>query len=723
MRPLLKLFCLLIFFPTILSAKNIAVKSGEHPNFSRLVVYTDLSDKPKLTRSERGFQVTTGNNEDRFRVTGVFDMIPRDRIADLTSAAGGALDIVLDCPCDAMTQTLPGGQFVIDIVDPPEALEPLPIRLGQSVSDDGEKHNQASAQSARRGLPIAVASDDDVAPEMLGSPPQNGAIDPASSSPAPTQSLMLNENGLLEQLARAAAQGLVDTPSIPAASPSENKENPPAPTDPPATDEDQAPITIPPPTTDHIRIQTSIDRDIGRSTAPSRVPDTDTACLPAQSFAIATWGGGDSEALDFTTHKTSLTTELDKLDSDTLRSFIQHQIYLTLGAEAQSYLASYGGILQNAEDLQLMAEIVETGTATRYAHMTAQLACDGPVALWAVLSQPRLPRDYPINTAAVISEFSILPRHLRIHLGPMVMRKFLAIGDTDTSIEINRISQRGIETLRTENTLADAQLLLKTGSGREGREQLVKIVESDDQNAVDAVLLLIDNHIETQSGIPDRTLELLSSLAHEHKTSAMGDDLAIAEIRGLIHAARFNEARANMRKFDLFPDREDGRHLQILNEFGLALSESGADGIFLRNTIGQPIWADAEEATRISVANRLLNLGFAAAAKEILVNQPAPPGRAARVLIAKAALSEGQAKVALGYLSGLNDAESQKMREAALVATEQVTTPTTPVALLPNDIAGDPAPEISLEAFEGMINDSKAVRARIQDALQSTDTP
>ncbi|MCK0139585.1 hypothetical protein [Aliiroseovarius sp. F47248L] len=713
---------LMICWPTLLPAKDITVKSGEHSDFSRLVVYTNLYDKPVLTRTENGFQMTTGSDGDRFAIAGVFDMIPRDRISDLKSSNDGVLNIVLNCSCDAKTQILPNGQFVIDVFNATEPREPFPSGLRQSDPDIPNKDNRTSALEARRGLPIAGTPDASDAGEKFVATIQDDAVDPAPLNPVRTNKLPPNENGLLEQLARAAAQGLVDAPSILDTSVSEHMETTPDPDEPAAEIEGPSPNSASPTATDHIRIQTSVDRDLGRPSAPSDTPETGATCHPPQSFSIANWGKGDGETLDFATYRASLTTEVDRLNPDTFRSFVQHQIFLTLGAEALSYLNSFRGILTNDEDLQLMAEIIETGSATGYARMTPHLACDGPVALWAVLSQPRLPRDHPINTAAVISEFSILPRHLRIHLGPMVMRKFLAIGDTDTSIEINRISQRGIETLSTEHTLADAQLLLETESSSKGRDQLIEIVDRDDHNAVDAILLLIENHIAMRTGIPDRTLELLGSLAHEHKASKRGADLAIAEVRGLIHATRFADARAKLHKFEHFPDQENDSHLQILNEFGMALSKSGSDGTFLRNTIDQPIWADAEEKTRIAIADRLLRLGFASAAKEILINQPFPPGRESRVLIARAAILEGKANVALGYLSGLNDAESQKMRDTFLPATDQMTISTVSTGFRPNNIASEPATEISLEAVGRMIDDSKAIRARVEDALQNERT-
>lgn len=699
----LLMLCVVIWWPTILSAETIKVRSGEHATFSRLVIYLDPSDTPALIRTPTGLRITSGNATDRFDIAGIFDLIPRDRIADVTAPKGGTLDITLNCPCDAVTQTLSNGRFVIDIVDtPPPEAPPAPARREQPDKP------QDTARLARRGLPIAGFADADDG---------IGAVDPpeekdAENTPSPMTAQPLTEKTLLEQLARAASQGLVNAPSI-----LETEEDPTPATPPSPSPEPSAQPPEPP--QNHVRIQTSVDRDTDRSTGATGVSDLGPACLPAAAFAVANWGKDQGDTLDFATYRTTLLTEADALDPDTFRHFIQHQIYLTLGAEAQAHLKKYDGVLEDGADLLLMAEIMENGTATGHARMTTQLACDGPVVLWAVLSHPRLPRDRPINTAAMIYEFSALPRHLRSHLGPMLMRKFLAIGDTDTSIEINHISQRGIETTDTANALSRAQLSLKTGNSTEARNQLRDIAETDDRNAVEAILLLVDSHIETRTGIPDRTLARLGALAHEHRGSAKGDELAMAELRALIHAARFGEVREKLHELPRFPDRAEDRHIHILNAFGRALTGAGADGAFLRNIVGQPMWADADEETRIAIAGRLLDLGFASAAKDLLINQPAPPGRAARLLIAKAALAEDQAKVALGYLAGLSDDEAQELRNTAMRATNPPVAPEASPDDQPQDTSGQVAAEISLEAYETLIEDSQAERARVDLALQS----
>ena len=715
MRRTFILWCLCVCWPASLTAKEVTVRSGEHAGFSRLVVYTKSTDTPDLIQTETGFRLSLGNTSVKFDISAVFDLIPRTRISALTSQGGGILEITVPCKCDARTEVLPTGQFVIDISD-----TPLPSAKS-SLQDDAqtiaraENHRaQLSTLLARRGLPIAIgeAENQQVLPvrQTNNHPDQDlPATKPAATEPHP-----LTEQGLLEQLARAASQGLVIAPSIPALPDSEQALAP------PLVEQTQSQELPTPPQSanDHLRVQTSVDRDFGGSIGTPAAAEDGTPCLPARSFAIADWGDDDERSLDFAAHKTNLLAEFDTLDQQAFKQILQHQIYLTFGAEAQAYMRTFGAGFDDDASLRLMADVMETGSSGDFARMSSQLACEGPVSLWAVLAQPRLPRDQRINTASVISEFSVLPRHLRVHLGPMVMRKFLAIGDTETAIEINGIVQRGVPIQETANALSEAQLSMATGQDTQARDTLTKIVDADDQNSVEAVLLLVASHIENQQGIPDRTLELLASLAHEHRSTERGADLAIAEIRALIHTARFTAAQTKLAGLEQFPDKSNDEHLALLEEFGSELANSGSNATFLRHAIGLPFWSEATEVTRIMLADRLLTLGFAETAKRLLLDQPMPPSREARLLIAKAALALGEVKVAMGYLSGLSSPEAMQLRAAALDEPDEQAISIAEPQDTPQIGDGNQQPETSLEKLRTLIEQSQKARAIVDAALK-----
>ncbi|WP_289040494.1 hypothetical protein [uncultured Aliiroseovarius sp.] len=709
MRVISLLPCLLFFWPMTLAADDIRIRSGEHANFSRLVVYVDPANTPHLTRTPNGYRLTLPNTANSFDTSTVFKFIPRTRISALASPASGILDIFVPCNCGAKTELLSGGRFVIDITDTPPSDDKAETEDPPTAAGTDQT---ISARVARRGLPIAIKTPNDKArPVVL----ETGDSHEAKTTTSALKTHPLKEGDLLQKLARAASQGLLTAPSIPASS-----ERNPGPEKLLTGDEELPPGSDPTVSADaHIRVQTAIDRDTGRSPDQPAITKTGESCLSGESFAVANWGTEGTKTLDFAAYQAKLIGEFDKLQPQALTDLVRHLIYLTLGAEARSYLKLHGKGLNDFENMMLMAEILETGSSINFPRMTAQLTCDGPVALWAVLAHPRLPRGIPINTSSVISEFSLLPRHLRQHLGPLVMRKLLTIGDTETAIEINEITQRGVNITDTDHTLSEAKLSIATGETEMGHRALTDIVDADDENAVEAMLTLIDNLIETEAGIPQRTIELLASLAHEYQMSPEGRKLAIAEARSLIYAARFKDAQKKLDQLLGFPDAADKSHLTILNELGEQLTEAASDGVFLRYVIGQDRWNIASEETRTTVANRLLELGFSSAAKDLLVQNSAPPGRRARILIAKGALADGDAKVALGYLAGQTSPEARDLRDAAMIATGQLAPAIeTSVSAVPDEdvTSGSVTP---LASYHALIEQSRATRSQVDQALQA----
>ena len=77
------------------------VQTGEHENFTRVVVTIPVDAAWQLGRNDNGYLLRVpGVNE--YNLGGFFDLIPRDRIVDVQNAsAGSELQFFLDCECYA----------------------------------------------------------------------------------------------------------------------------------------------------------------------------------------------------------------------------------------------------------------------------------------------------------------------------------------------------------------------------------------------------------------------------------------------------------------------------------------------------------------------------------------------------------------------------------------------------------------------------------------------
>lgn len=97
----------------VFAASRIA--SGEHENFSRLVVY-DVGDDFFVTRvSKQNFQIGLQSTAE-LDLAAVFYYVPRQRILDISRVPGG-LEVQLGCDCDVFVFEVARNTFAVDVVD------------------------------------------------------------------------------------------------------------------------------------------------------------------------------------------------------------------------------------------------------------------------------------------------------------------------------------------------------------------------------------------------------------------------------------------------------------------------------------------------------------------------------------------------------------------------------------------------------------------------------
>lgn len=111
------------------SAQQIAVRSGEHEGFSRLVFMVPPGTEWKTERVEGGYRLSLPGRQSRFDLGRVFNLIPKTRVQGI-SADPDARSVRIDTSETVHLEAfqLPIGAIVLDIVD--GAPEPEPDRVG-----------------------------------------------------------------------------------------------------------------------------------------------------------------------------------------------------------------------------------------------------------------------------------------------------------------------------------------------------------------------------------------------------------------------------------------------------------------------------------------------------------------------------------------------------------------------------------------------------------------
>ncbi|MCG6903272.1 MAG: hypothetical protein LJE68_11385 [Rhodobacter sp.] len=679
--------CLL--WPFAALSAPLAVQSGEHADFSRVVVTLKPGPDWRLGRVDGGYELRPDAPNDGYDLRKVFDLIPRDRIAALEPRAGGHLFFRVDCDCHADAFEIRSG-LVIDIKDGPPpranrfevALEALeqPARP-RPVSRPGTVAGPAIAPAEKPAIPLttrfparrteyawADALAMDLSRPRAAAAPMAAPAEPETAAP-PRDRVLEVQQQLIEQLGRAAVQGLVTADlsqteaRIEKTRPMPDIDGQGAPTHhpplPPEPDAVGDPVR-----SDHIRFETAVDR--GRNALRSTPLTSDgTKCLPGDDFDIATWGAAPDKGGSLSLSHAAVVAEFDEADPKGIETVAKQYIYLTFGAEAKALMTVFDVAPRNAQLLHAMADIMDTGSTEANAIPRDQLACDDRVAMWAILAAPSLSKGEDIAENAVLSAFGELPLHLRRHLGPILAERLLGIGDSDTATAIRNSIGRAPGDHGPGFVMLDARIALETGHAESGTDQLADIIRQDGPLAPDAVIRLIDTQLDADQPLPAGMAETAAAMAFEARGTPQGSELARVHIRAQAHGGEFLAALKNADQTVAAGDLPDTAATEIRQEVFTLLAAKASDEEFLQAVLPTPMQIgadDAAQAIRRDIAARLIDLDLPKPARDILAAGVPLPGPQDRQLFAKAYLKERRADLAMGYLAGLSDAESRGLR-------------------------------------------------------------
>lgn len=661
-------------------AAPVPVQSGEHADFSRLVFL--FGEVPDWTfgRVPGGYELRTRAAGASYDMERIFDFIPRDRIAAITAREDGRVFLDLGCDCHGDAFEIRTG-IVVDIKDGPAGprarFETALPEIDSAPAPDG------GAAAALAGLPgnspfdlasfapprrafawqgnLALRPPDAPSPVVSGPP----AAASAPPDPAPVQSdaVAAAQADLALQLARAAAQGLVEPAAIAPAEPSEaprarDLEMPDAPA-PAAPELSEA--------SPNLRIETAVD--LGRDPPVRRAPlsGEGEGCIPDDRLDVPGWANRTGHGVGLAGMRQTLAGEFDAADPGSVDSAVRAHIYLTFGAEAKAILRAFRFDGPDAELFRTLAEIVDDGVARNPGPLRGQRDCATRAALWAVLADPDLNRADPVATRSVLAAFAELPIHLRRHLGPHLAQRFIAAGDTDTASAIRNAIAQAPGAHGDGLDLVEAEIALATGQRDTAERRLARVADAGGPRAPEALIALIDARIAAEAEIPDRDLASLDALAFENHGTDRGRALRRAQVRAQIHRGAFADAHGMLAApngDDLAP--ADAAELRR-TLYAAAASRAGAQE-FLRLVLPGPLAltdAIADADTRRAVAARLLDLGLAQPARDALAEHQGVPAPADRLLYARSYLLEARADLAIGYLAGLNDDTALRLRAAA----------------------------------------------------------
>lgn len=646
---------LLIGLAQPLAAQEVRVLSGEHEGFSRLVFLLPRDTDWSLRATPEAQVLEVRNPNLRYRLDSVFTYIPKNRITAVEQVPGSAnVRITIAPTMTVSTFELQSGAVVVDVQQgrsspdlAPAADSPATRPYRAPFRNDGD----LLSLFWRDHLPMTSTSQSGERPvEMSGIAPADTRVRQA-------------EADLLEQIGRAAAQGLIriDKPALPSFDlPVNTADEEPA----------SAPPEAPPPSsaTDHLalRSETSIDRDARLLQTRGRVSAGGFECAPDREFDLGAWRG-DGPAADLIGRgRRDLLGEFDVPRPDAVVDLSRSYLALGFGAEALALMRTYPDDIPEIASLELIGRVLEGLPIESNSPFLKMTDCDSKVALWALLGAEPSIASADVRLGAVQRAFAALPAEVRAITGQALVDKLIAIGASDIAATVRATLARAPGDHANTVALIDAKLAREAGDELSAEQHLEGLVSRNSEEAASAVIDLVNSRLDSGRPIDDATIEQAAALAFELGANDKGLALLRANVLGLGSVGRFEAAFSAMNRWDpaANPLLREETLAQLFNQIARVPDDALLlTTFFAHQDVSRSL--DLPRETRLTLATRLVDLGFSSAAREVL-GQDGRLYDQGRLLLAKAALAERDAPAALAYLSAQSGEEASKIRGYAL---------------------------------------------------------
>jgi hypothetical protein len=558
------------------ASNTVSVVSGEHPAFSRLVLSLPALGDWQLGRTASGYEVMIPQDDLRYDVSKVFDLIPRTRLSGIfADPRTGNLHLTMQCICHAMPFSLDAQTLVIDLRD-----GPAPAGSSFELTLQGNplpalRDRVATRPRARPEPPDATAVH---GYDWLSGPRPVAAALPVVRPVLPAADFTGLQQALVEQLADAAARGVVDL-ALPA----------------PA-----GPNRTPLPVAAQVRLTGAAGMRVAdRRPASATLQADGESCIADDRLNVAAWGHLSDIPGQIARARTDLVGEFDVPRAKAVAGHARLYIFLGFGAEARAILNAMPPDDADAPLWIAMAQVVD-GSPVAPAVFDGMAQCDSHAALWALLATPPDDRSVP-NLPAVQRAFSALPRHLRTALGQQVTGHLLALDQPGAVQGIVDAMARGANTASPASLLAGSGLDLHRGSADAAAAKAETALESGGISVPAALIALVKARIAADQAIGPDNAVALAAMEQEYAGHPIAGDLALARQLALIGSGQFAAALS----------RGAG---EVPPVFWDILAERGTDDEILQFAFVVPQTGVSARAAE-KIALRLQGLGFATTAK------------------------------------------------------------------------------------------------------------
>lgn len=610
-------------------------------------------------------------------------------------SSSSRLRLVLKCDCD-FDMGMQGDSITLRILDPlgseidtASLPDPTSPEKQKAIRGSGSPH--APFSSPR---PVArVARNNSL--EAISNSADNGNTVPSSSIPADDEVRFAREH-LMEQLARAADQGLLEFASDRSADlfpepPEDAAVNSFSEAETASEDDGEEEASLPIASEDQEEtnsadmveaqpvLQTTLEIPVRAKTAKDRdfqPGRTDTLvavapCLEPNELRLSDWTD-ERDFLDaVAAYRAALLDQFDEPRADAVAGLTRLYIVNGFGAEAAQLLKLYGDTVEDSDLLKDLARIVDGERPSPRGPIATSAPCSGPALMWrriAGLGEIG-PPDPMVGDEALVDAFANQPVSVRSLVGPALISNLVDRNELEAAQRINLIMSRVPESNADALDFARAKLLESTGEPEAAEALFRRLAQRDSLETQQALVKLVDSLIRRSASVPQELTDSLSAAARLARGSAMETQLIVSETRARAFSEGLNSALIGARNaMERTPSQrpvfEDAIH-SVLE--GMTAGATGpveySRAILENSDLISP--SSAGDVARRHVASELTKIGLANAALDILEPTMSRRTPATRRVAAAALLHLGRPEDVIIALEGLSDDESLRLTAEA----------------------------------------------------------
>lgn len=633
---MMRRWLVLLFLPMSAVAEPVTLRTGEHDTFTRFVIAIGEGTSWSVNEVEDGVVLELENRADGFALSEAFERIPRDRVASLQQLSSDQLLFEVVCACHVDPFLWRSDQLVIDIVDGPDPNTPAePVLAGL----DAPIIAVTNANETRASLPNLLA------PYLASPLPLDLPAGPLNESrTVPSEDLSVAQTALIEELARAASQGILNVIER------EHEE----------TAEPES-VFAPPPEEPLQRILSpGVDitnaRDFDLNGNRHIALPNDSQCLSGDLFSFADWGNDRPFHSQYAALADALLGDFGEPTLEATVDVARLYLHFGFGAEARAILSSDESRSTATSVLMELAAVIDDDEGPTPLILN-QSRCETPGAMWSFLVSPVTVEDD--ERQRILQDFFALPEPLRSHIAPRLAQGFLSVGDSDAADRLVRAIRKNDAGLLHDTVMTEIDIV-----GERDRQAAAEIlnqqVQTNPRTSPESMVRFLEARLAAGLEIAEADLILAAAFRQEYRETSMETPLAVVEARGHIQRQDYRTAA------DLLSDSNDLSALEARDDLYRHLADRAGDEQFLIFAF-ESLPEGISAATENELSRRLIMLGFPERALDLLEG---PSERAAaaerRYLKAEAAIAMNAFEAAQDALLGMTDERARRLRSQAL---------------------------------------------------------